>query len=64
MATKAGIEALAEVGPYLPELVSRGFGARDRLTYYVSLLLAAQTYARGAARPGADVAGRTRGKRH
>src|SRR5882762_6779886 len=45
MATRSGIEELTTVGLFLPELINRGLGARDRLTYYVSLLQAAQTYA-------------------
>ena len=45
MGTKVSVDELMEVGLFLPELINRGLGARDRLRYYVSLLQAAQTYA-------------------
>src|SRR3979490_1990592 len=52
MATKVGIvEPFGEAGLFLPELINRGLGARDRLQYYVSLLEAAQTYAQAPHHP-------------
>ena len=53
-----------EVGLFLPELINRGLGARDRLRYYVSLLQAAQTYAQDSASSRPDAACRAGGKRH
>ena len=51
MATKVGIVDHLQVGLFLPELINRGLGARDRLTYYVSLLQTAQTYAQAPNNP-------------
>ena len=51
MATKVGIADHLQVGLFLPELINRGLGARDRLTYYVSLLRAAQTHAQAPNNP-------------
>jgi len=52
MATKVGIvEPFSEAGLFLPELISRGLGARDRLKYYVSLLQAAHIYAQAPHHP-------------
>src|SRR5258708_19985504 len=52
MATKVGIvESFGEAGLFLPELISRGLGARDRLKYYVSLLQAAHIYAQAPHHP-------------
>src|SRR5712671_3267898 len=52
MSMKVGIiEQLGEAGLFLPELINRGLGARDRLQYYVSLLEAAQTYAQAPHHP-------------
>jgi len=45
MDTSASIADLAQVGLFLPELITRGLSARDRVMYYVSLLEAAETFA-------------------
>jgi uncharacterized protein Yka (UPF0111/DUF47 family) len=45
MAQTAFMEEFTEVGLFLPELINRGLSARERLTYYVTLLQAAQAYA-------------------
>lgn len=53
MSTKSAIiERIGEDGLLLPELIGRALAANDRLTYYLTLLQTAQTYATapGAAR--------------
>src|SRR5262245_13790498 len=46
MPTKAAIiEKIGENGLLLPELITRGLAANDRLKYYLTLLQAAQSHA-------------------
>lgn len=45
------IEKIGESGVLLPELITRGLAAHDRLKYYLTLLQTAYTYAQAPTRP-------------
>src|SRR4051812_33232082 len=45
------IEAIAETGLLLPDLILRGLAAGDRLKYYITLLQAAYSHAHAADQP-------------
>ena len=49
------IEQLGERAQLVPELVAQGLAANDRLTYYLSLLQAAQAHANAPLAPASDL---------